>query len=80
MVLFIQPENIMLVDPTNGAIKLIDFGVARKVGGTKGVTVMVGTPEFAGWQKKCNILYGYLFTTAPEVLKYDPVTTAADMW
>ena len=38
----------MLVDPSNGAIKLIDFGVARKLGGTKDVTVMVGTPEFAG--------------------------------
>jgi len=43
-----QPENIMLVDPANGTIKLIDFGVARYVGGSKDVTVMVGTPEFAG--------------------------------
>lgn len=59
----IKPENIMLVDPANGTIKLIDFGVARFVGG-KDVKVMVGTPEFA----------------APEVLKYDPVTTASDMW
>ena len=38
----------MLVDPANGTIKLIDFGVARNVGGSKDVTVMVGTPEFAG--------------------------------
>lgn len=47
-----QPENIMLVDPANGTIKLIDFGVARNVGGTKDVTVMVGTPEFAGRQSE----------------------------
>ena len=45
---FVQPENIMLVDPANGTIKIIDFGVARNVGGTKDVIVMVGTPEFAG--------------------------------
>jgi len=52
----------MLVDPANGAIKLIDFGVARKLGGTKDVTVMVGTPEFAGRQRerKCNVVYYYL--------------------
>ena len=42
----------MLVDPANGIIKLIDFGVARNVGGTKDVTVMVGTPEFAGRQSE----------------------------
>lgn len=38
----------MLVDPATSTIKLIDFGVARHVGGTKPVKVMVGTPEFAG--------------------------------
>lgn len=37
-----------MVEPANGTVKLIDFGVARYVGGTKDVTVMVGTPEFAG--------------------------------
>ncbi|XP_065911773.1 myosin light chain kinase A-like [Dysidea avara] len=60
----IKPENIMLEDPATCKIKLIDFGVARYIGGTSNVTAMVGTPEFA----------------APEVLNYDPVTTAADMW
>ncbi|XP_065887008.1 death-associated protein kinase 2-like [Dysidea avara] len=60
----IKPENIMVEDPATCKIKLIDFGVARYIGGTSNVTVMVGTPEFA----------------APEVLNYDPVTTAADMW
>ena len=71
----------MLVDPANGTIKLIDFGVARNVGGTKDVTVMVGTPEFAGRQREKFIPKHFtVFTTAPEVLKYDPVSTAADMW
>ena len=27
-----------------------------------------------------NCFFLYLFYTAPEVLNYDPVTTAADMW
>jgi len=38
----------MLENPATCKIKLIDFGVARYISGTSNVTVMVGTPEFAG--------------------------------
>lgn len=41
----------MLEDPATCKIKLIDFGVARYIGGTSNVTAMVGTPEFAGTLK-----------------------------
>jgi len=70
----------MLEDPATCKIKLIDFGVARYIGGTSNVTVMVGTPEFAGTFKHLVAIYCFTISTAPEVLNYDPVTTAADLW
>ena len=44
----------MVEDPATCKIKLIDFGVARYIGGTSNVTVMVGTPEFAGKPNTCT--------------------------
>ncbi|GAV09499.1 hypothetical protein RvY_19031-2 [Ramazzottius varieornatus] len=59
-----KPENILCVTPTGNRIKLIDFGLARKYSPKIPIQVMVGTPEFV----------------APEVINYDPITPASDMW
>ncbi|RXG71536.1 Myosin light chain kinase, smooth muscle [Armadillidium vulgare] len=44
--------------------KLIDFGLAKKLDPDKQCRVLFGTPEFV----------------APEVINYDPISFASDMW
>lgn len=60
----LKPENILCVTRTGNRIKLIDFGLARRYDTRQTLQVMFGTPDFA----------------SPEVLSYDKVTPAADMW
>ncbi|CAL8265229.1 unnamed protein product [Gadus morhua 'NCC'] len=60
----LKPENIVCVDHTGTAIKIIDFGLASKLDPKVPLKVMHGTPEFV----------------APEVINYEPVGMATDMW
>ena len=45
-------------------IKLIDFGLARHIEHGTEVRVLFGTPEFI----------------PPEIISYEPIGTASDMW
>uniref|UniRef100_A0A8C4QDU1 Myosin light chain kinase, smooth muscle n=1 Tax=Eptatretus burgeri TaxID=7764 RepID=A0A8C4QDU1_EPTBU len=60
----LKPENIMCVNKTGTSIKLIDFGLARRLENNKSLKVMFGTPEFV----------------APEVINYEPISYSTDMW
>ncbi|XP_062847673.1 myosin light chain kinase, smooth muscle-like [Trichomycterus rosablanca] len=60
----LKPENIVCLNTTSTLIKIIDFGLAKKIEPGKPLMVMHGTPEFV----------------APEVISFDPVTLATDMW
>ncbi|KAL7850238.1 hypothetical protein SRHO_G00195870 [Serrasalmus rhombeus] len=60
----LKPENIVCVDKTGIQIKIIDFGLAAKLDPSNPVKVMHGTPEFV----------------APEVINYEPIYLATDMW
>ncbi|CAB1312155.1 unnamed protein product, partial [Coregonus sp. 'balchen'] len=60
----LKPENIVCVDTTGTRIKIIDFGLAAKLEPGTPLMVMHGTPEFV----------------APEVISYEPVGLATDMW
>ncbi|XP_026876109.2 myosin light chain kinase, smooth muscle-like isoform X1 [Electrophorus electricus] len=60
----LKPENIVCVNSTGTLIKIIDFGLARKLEPGKPLRVMQGTPEFV----------------APEVINYEPVALPTDMW
>ncbi|XP_071792535.1 protein Obscurin-like isoform X2 [Asterias amurensis] len=60
----LKPENIMCVDKVGTRIKLIDFGMARKLDPDEAVKVMFGTPEFV----------------APEVVNYESIGFPTDMW
>uniref|UniRef100_A0A3B5PXX0 Myosin, light chain kinase 5 n=2 Tax=Xiphophorus maculatus TaxID=8083 RepID=A0A3B5PXX0_XIPMA len=60
----LKPENIVCVDTTGTSIKIIDFGLASKLDGNTALKVMHGTAEFI----------------APEVINYEPVCLATDMW
>ena len=44
----VQPENIMLLNRNSQNIKLIDFGLSRKVAKGREIRDMIGTPEFVG--------------------------------
>ncbi|EJD74145.1 CAMK/DAPK/DAPK protein kinase, variant [Loa loa] len=60
----IKPENVMLRKRGESKIKLIDFGLSRRILPGTVVKDMIGTPEFV----------------APEVVNYEPLSTATDMW
>uniref|UniRef100_A0A674AS97 Myosin light chain kinase, smooth muscle-like n=1 Tax=Salmo trutta TaxID=8032 RepID=A0A674AS97_SALTR len=60
----LKPENIVCVDTTGTRIKIIDFGLAAKLEPGIPLMVMHGTPDFV----------------APEVISYEPVGLATDMW
>ncbi|KAE8283410.1 Myosin light chain kinase, smooth muscle [Larimichthys crocea] len=60
----LKPENIVCVDTSGTSIKIIDFGLASRIEGNTSLKVMHGTPEFV----------------APEVINYEPVCFATDMW
>ncbi|KAG7459707.1 hypothetical protein MATL_G00213430 [Megalops atlanticus] len=60
----LKPENIVCVNKTSTLIKIIDFGLASKLDPNTPLKVMHGTPEFV----------------APEVINFEPVGLATDMW
>ncbi|XP_068131902.1 death-associated protein kinase 2 isoform X3 [Hyperolius riggenbachi] len=62
----LKPENIMLLDKTTAVpnIKLIDFGLAHRIEDGVEFKNIFGTPEFV----------------APEIINYEPLGLAADMW
>uniref|UniRef100_A0A8C8S6N5 Protein kinase domain-containing protein n=1 Tax=Pelusios castaneus TaxID=367368 RepID=A0A8C8S6N5_9SAUR len=60
----LKPENIVCISKSSHWIKIIDFGLARKLDPDTPVKVIHGTPEFM----------------APEVIAFEPVGFATDMW
>ncbi|KAI8515264.1 Serine/threonine-protein kinase 17A [Branchiostoma belcheri] len=61
----LKPQNILLTKPAPaGDIKLVDFGLARRVNVHEEIREIVGTPDYV----------------APEVLSFEPLSTATDMW
>ncbi|VUZ51659.1 unnamed protein product [Hymenolepis diminuta] len=42
----VKPENIMIEDMETKRIKIIDFGLARKLNPNEVIQDMAGTPEF----------------------------------
>ncbi|XP_029461931.1 serine/threonine-protein kinase 17B [Rhinatrema bivittatum] len=61
----LKPQNILL-SSTNprGDVKIVDFGMSRKIGTSSELREIMGTPEYV----------------APEILNYEPITTATDVW
>ncbi|ELT88671.1 hypothetical protein CAPTEDRAFT_183765 [Capitella teleta] len=60
----LKPENLMLLGQNSTRLKIIDFGLSRKLDEGVEVKDITGTPEFV----------------APEIVNYDPLCTATDMW
>ncbi len=60
----LQPENILCLTKSGNRIKIIDFGLARMHEPHKKLQVLFGTPEFV----------------APEVVNFEPISFATDMW
>ena len=60
-----KPENVLLTSPDSLKVKIIDFGLAKKLNENQEVTrVLQGTPEFV----------------PPEIVNYDPIGFPSDMW
>uniref|UniRef100_A0A8C3AGR2 non-specific serine/threonine protein kinase n=1 Tax=Cyclopterus lumpus TaxID=8103 RepID=A0A8C3AGR2_CYCLU len=61
----LKPQNILLTSSSPlGDIKIVDFGLSRMVSSHQELREIMGTPEYV----------------APEVLNYEPISTATDMW
>ena len=48
ILLFLQPENVVLKEKDGKIIKIIDFGTAQDLSLNPHPKTMVGTPEFIG--------------------------------
>ncbi|GAA6219517.1 serine/threonine-protein kinase 17A [Lates japonicus] len=61
----LKPQNILLTSSSPlGDIKIVDFGLSRMVCSHQELREIMGTPEYV----------------APEILNYEPISTATDMW
>lgn len=61
----LKPQNVLLTsDRPLGDIKIVDFGLSRVVNNNEELREIMGTPEYV----------------APEILSYEPISTATDMW
>uniref|UniRef100_A0A4W5M7H9 Serine/threonine-protein kinase 17A n=1 Tax=Hucho hucho TaxID=62062 RepID=A0A4W5M7H9_9TELE len=61
----LKPQNILLTsNALLGDIKIVDFGLSRMVSSSQELREIMGTPEYV----------------APEILNYEPISTATDMW
>ncbi|CAG5126026.1 unnamed protein product, partial [Candidula unifasciata] len=60
----LKPENILCIAENSNRIKIIDFGLAQFYHPGQSTKVLFGTPEFI----------------APEVINYDEIGFATDMW
>lgn len=61
----LKPQNILLTSESPlGDIKIVDFGLSRLVSSSQEIREIMGTAEYV----------------APEVLNYEPISTATDMW
>ena len=60
----LKPENVLCVADNSNQIKIIDFGLARFYQAGDSCRVLFGTPEFI----------------APEVINYDEIGYATDLW
>lgn len=100
----IQPQNILLTSLSPmGDIKIVDFGLARKLGSSGELREILGTPEYVGKAIQCHSfsvhglimpeefmlnesgVFSYfafflIIYPAPEILNYEPITTATDLW
>lgn len=61
----IKPQNLLLTSSfPQGDILLCDFGISRVIGKGTEIREIVGTPDYV----------------APEILQYEPISLATDVW
>lgn len=91
-----QPQNILLTSSSPlGDIKIVDFGLSRMVCSHQELREIMGTPEYVGELVLSHTSINTVFTLiqfcvitsmfmfffpAPEILNYEPISTATDMW
>jgi len=64
MIVYQQPENLLLLSQSSDELKVSDFGFARTYNPNRKLHVKYASPEFC----------------SPEVASDEPVTPASDLW
>lgn len=60
----LKPENIVCLSPNSRLVKLIDFGLARTLDESMATRAIYGTRDYV----------------SPEILNFEQLTLACDMW
>ncbi|XP_041317929.1 myosin light chain kinase, smooth muscle-like isoform X3 [Pyrgilauda ruficollis] len=72
----LKPENIVCVSPGSHWVKIIDFGLARRLGPSQLASCLLS----AAPDTPVKVLHGTPEFMAPEVVAFEPVSFSTDMW
>ncbi|CAG2057839.1 unnamed protein product, partial [Timema podura] len=69
----LKPQNLLLTGVYPDCdIKLCDFGISRVIQAGAEVREILGTPDYVGYRSPGP--------SAPEILSYEPISLATDIW
>ena len=79
MHLDVKPENIVCQNLQAFNIKLVDFGLSRRLAEDRDICVMQGTPDFVSPEVTTPLLLSKTVLCV-QVISYSPIGVEADMW
>jgi len=78
----IKPENIVCENLQEFNIKLVDFGLSRRLAEERDICVMQGTPDFVSPEMRSEkeLILTLTLLIDNQVINYEPIGPGSDMW
>ena len=76
----VKPENIVCQNLQAFNIKLVDFGLSRRLAEDRDICVMQRTPDFVSPEVTTPLLLSKTVQLCVQVISYSPIGVEADMW